>query len=189
MEEKRKILLGITGASGMVFLRSFLEIIQQQSSVEIHGICSAAAEEVVKLELDCKVNELKGVSTWFDNTDFTSLPSSGSSDYEAMAILPCTMGTLGAIAGGLSFNLIHRAADVILKEKKKLILAVRETPFNRTHLTNMLKVHDAGGVICPPMPSYYLKPETLDEAAETYCWRLADQLGLNVINRRRWENR
>ena len=186
MEKKKKILIGVTGASGMLFLQSFLEMIQQLDSVEVHGVCSEAGKQVVKLELGCAVRELQGVSVWFDCSDFSAPPSSGSSEYEAMVILPCTMGTLGAVAGGLSSNLIHRAADVILKEKKKLILAVRETPFNRTHLSNMLKVHDAGGIICPPMPSFYLNPETLAEAAMTYCWRLADQLGLQIEDRKRW---
>ncbi len=187
MKEKEKYLLGVTGASGMLFLRAFLEMAQHQETIELHGIYSEAAQKVAHLELNCAIQELQGVSTWFDCSDFTALPSSGSSDYKAMVILPCTMGTLGAIASGLSLNLIHRASDVILKERKKLILAVRETPFNRTHLRNMLKVHDAGGIICPPMPSFYLKPETLEEAAMTYCWRLADQLGWIIGERKRWE--
>jgi 4-hydroxy-3-polyprenylbenzoate decarboxylase len=130
--------------------------------------------------------ELPVVSHWFGETDFTAAPASGSSDYDAMAILPCTMGTLGAIAGGLSINLIHRAADVMLKERRKLVLAVRETPFNRTHLQNMLHVHDAGGIICPPMPGFYMNPKNLEEAVQTYAWRLADQLGLKIPVRKRW---
>ncbi len=95
--------------------------------------------------------------------DLSAPPASGSSDYSSMVVLPCTMGTLAAIAGGLSINLIHRAADVMLKERKRLVLAVRETPFNRTHLKNMLAVHDAGAIICPTMPSYYLQPKTLEK--------------------------
>ncbi len=103
-----------------------------------------------------------------------------------MVILPCTMGTLAAVAGGLSLNLIHRSADVMLKERKKLILAVRETPLNRTHLQNMLQVHDAGGIIGPPMPGYYLQPKSLAEAAQTYSWKVADLLGLTISERKRW---
>jgi flavin prenyltransferase len=98
------------------------------------------------------------------------------------------MGSLAAIAGGLSINLIHRAADVMLKERRPLVLAVRETPLNRTHLNNMLAAHDAGAVICPPLPSYYLRPTTLAEAAQTYSWRLADQLGLAIPGRKRWSD-
>lgn len=187
MNKKRKILIGVTGASGMLFLRSFVGMIHRQGSVELHGICSDAGRQVGEMELGCDVHDLQGVSKWFDPSDFSAPPSSGSSDYEAMVILPCTMGTLAAVSGGLSSNLIHRAADVILKEKKKLILSVRETPLNRTHLLNMLQVHDAGAVICPPMPSFYLKPENLQEAADTYSWRLADQLGLQIQGRKRWK--
>ena len=98
------------------------------------------------------------------------------------------MGSLAAIAGGLSLNLIHRAADVMLKERRRLVLAVRETPLNRTHLKNMLAVHDAGAILCPTMPSYYLRPQTIAEAAETYSWRLADQLGLDIPERKRWSD-
>jgi len=186
MEHPKKIVVGVTGASGMIFLQTFLEMMTDNSQVEIHGICSTAGRQVIDLELGCSENELPGVRRWFDSNDFAAAPSSGSSGYHGMVILPCTMGTLGAIAGGLSSNLIHRAADVMLKERKKLILAVRETPFNRTHLTNMIKVHEGGGIICPPFPSYYLKPETLYDAAMTYCWRLADQLDLQIEKRRRW---
>jgi 4-hydroxy-3-polyprenylbenzoate decarboxylase len=103
-----------------------------------------------------------------------------------MVILPCSMGTLGAVSGGLSINLIHRCADVMLKERKKLVLCVRETPFNRTHLQNMLSAHDAGAVICPPMPGFYLRPSSLDEAATFFCWRLMDQLGIEISTRLRW---
>ena len=124
MDKKKKLLVGVTGASGMLFLQSFLEMVQQQDSVEVHGVCSQAGEQVIKLELECEISELQGISMWFNNSDFTAPPSSGSSGYEAMVILPCTMGTLAAVAGGISSNLIHRAADVILKEKKKLILLI-----------------------------------------------------------------
>jgi len=101
-------------------------------------------------------------------------------------VLPCSMGTLGAISSGLSINLIHRAADVLLKERKKVVLAVRETPLNRNHLENMLKAHDAGAIICPPLPSFYFKPKTLEEATVSFCWRVMDQIGIEVAGRKRW---
>ena len=106
---------------------------------------------------------------------------------DAMLILPCTMGTLGAIANGVVKNLIHRAADVILKEKKPLLLAVRETPFNRIHLENMLKVHAAGALLCPPMPSFYHHPNTIEEMAGFFSGRLADLLGIEVSGMKRWQ--
>jgi 4-hydroxy-3-polyprenylbenzoate decarboxylase len=185
--QKQKILLGVTGASGMLFLRSFLDSLTELD-VTVHGVCSASGRDVLQTEQGLRPEELPVVSRWFNHDDLSAPPASGSSDYSSMVVLPCTMGSLAAIAGGLSMNLIHRAADVMLKERRKLVLAVRETPFNRTHLKNMLKAHDAGAVICPTMPSYYLLPTTLEQAAESYSWRLADQLGLTVPNRKRWKN-
>ena len=138
------------------------------------------------MEHGIEPSALPAVSRWFDIDDFGAPPASGSSVYRGMVVLPCSMGTLAAIANGLSINLIHRSADVILKERKKLILGVRETPLNRTHLQNMLKAHDAGAVICPPMPSFYFKPRSLEEAALSYSWRVMDQLGLEAKGRKRW---
>ncbi len=180
-----KLLLAITGASGMLFVRSFLNELALLD-VTIHGICSSSGRKVLMMEQQHTPEQLPVVSQWFNEDDFAAPPASGSSLYDAMVVLPCTMGTLGAIAGGLSINLIHRAADVMLKERRRLVLAVRETPFNRTHLQNMLQVHDAGGIICPPMPGFYMNPQTLEEAAKTYSWRLADQLGIDIPNRKRW---
>ncbi len=184
--EDRKILVAVTGASGMLFLAPFLELLEEQKIV-VHGICSDSGAKVLEYEQSMQPHDFKAVSKWFDIQDFAAPPSSGSSGYTAMVVLPCTMGSLAAVANGLSSNLIHRAADVILKERKKLVLAVRETPFNRTHLQNMIKAHDAGAIICPPMPGYYLQPKTLGEAAKTYAWRLADQIGVESLKRKRWQ--
>jgi 4-hydroxy-3-polyprenylbenzoate decarboxylase len=104
-----------------------------------------------------------------------------------MVVLPCTMGSLGAIANGNARNLIHRAADVILKEKKPLLLAVRETPLNRIHLENLLKVHDAGATVCPPMPAFYHHPKSLEEMATFFAGRLADLIGIEVAGLKRWQ--
>jgi flavin prenyltransferase len=180
-----KYLVAITGASGMLFVRPFLELLGEQD-IQVHGICSDAGRDVLSFEEGITPESLPSVSQWFDLNDFSAAPASGSSGYTAMVVLPCSMGTLAAIASGLSINLIHRAADVLLKERKKLILAVRETPFNRTHMKNMLQAHDAGAIICPPMPGFYLKPKSLSEAAQTFAWRLADQLGLEISSRRSW---
>ncbi|MFT5699257.1 MAG: 4-hydroxy-3-polyprenylbenzoate decarboxylase [Desulforhopalus sp.] len=184
-ENGHKILLGVTGASGMVFLKGFLENLAGMD-ITIHGVCSSSGEKVLQMEQSLTPQELPVVSKWYDIDDMAASPASGSSDYTSMVILPCTMGTLASIAGGMSINLIHRAADVMLKERKRLVLAVRETPLNRTHLLNMLAVHDAGATLCPTMPSYYLKPKSIEEAATTYAWRLADQIGLDIPNRKRW---
>ena len=186
MSEKKRIIVGITGASGMLFLKAFLNQFKGLPGIELHGICSESGEQVLAMESNIAKDDLPAVSKWFEADDFAAAPASGSSGYEAMIVLPCSMGTLAAIAGGLSINLIHRSADVILKERKKLILAVRETPFNRNHLQNMLTAHDAGAVICPTMPSYYFQPKTLEEAAESYSWRLMDLLGIEINDRKRW---
>ncbi len=184
-QKPHKILLAITGASGMLFISPFLKILKEQNLI-IHGICSESGSKVLNLEQNKGPSDFKEVSQWFTIKDFAAAPASGSSGYDAMVVLPCTMGTLAAIAGGISSNLIQRAADVMLKERKPLVLSVRETPFNRTHLQNMLKVHDAGAVICPLIPGYYWKPKSLEEAATTYAWRLADQIGVDSPKRKRW---
>lgn len=180
-----RLLVAVTGASGMLYLRAFLKVIAA-SGIEVHGICSPSGRKVLEMEEGIDPAALPGIARWFEHDDFAAPPASGSSRYGGMVVLPCSMGTLAAIAAGLSINLIHRAADVMLKERRTLVLAVRETPFNRTHLQNMLTAHDAGAVICPPMPAHYLRPATLEEAAETCAWRLADQLGIPVANRKRW---
>jgi len=182
---RKKLLVGVTGATGMLYLRVFLQALATVK-VTVHGICSDSGRKVLGMEENLRPEELPGVEQWFGCHDMAAPPASGSSDYDGMAILPCSMGSLGAIASGLTINLIHRAADVMLKEKRCLVLGVRETPFNRTHLKNMLAAHDAGAVICPPMPSFYLRPQSLEEAAMSYAWRLADQLDLDVPGRKRW---
>lgn len=182
-----KYLLAVTGASGMIFVRSFLQVVAPLKII-LHGICSPCGKQVLEHELGIRPDDLPGISQWFDPSDMAAGPASGSSSYSGMVILPCTMGSLAAIASGLSLNLIHRAADVMLKERRPLILSVRETPLNRTHLKNMLTAHDAGAIICPPLPSFYLQPSTLDEAVLTYTWRLADQMGISLPKRTRWED-
>lgn len=184
---KKKIILAITGASGSLYALQFLKLVQNLD-VEIHGIISDAGRLVLQHELGISTEDLNQyVVKWHAKDNFAAPMSSGSSRFDAMLILPCTMGTLGAIANGVVKNLVHRAADVMLKEKKTLLLAVRETPFNRIHLENMLKVHDAGGIICPPMPSFYHHPEDLDEMAAFFAGRLADMLGLEIEGLKRWQ--
>jgi 4-hydroxy-3-polyprenylbenzoate decarboxylase len=181
----KKILVAITGASGMIFPRSFLRL-SRAAGLEVHGICSEAGRLVLAHELGLTPEALTGVGRWFAPDDLVAPPASGSSRYQAMVIVPCTMGTLAAVASGQSRNLIHRAADVMLKERRPLLLAARETPLNRIHLENMLRAHDAGASICPPLPSWYLRPTNLEEAADTFSWRLYDMLGIEIAGRGRW---
>ncbi len=182
----KRLLLAVTGATGMLYVTAFLEIMSRQD-VEVHAIISESGRIVLQLEKNCSPEDLPGVNQWFEADDFTAPPASGSARYDAMIILPCTTGTMGAVAAGFSGNLIHRAADVCLKERRPLVLAVRETPLNRTHLVNMLKLVDAGAVICPPMPSFYLKPENLDDMALQFAGRILDQVGLPLPDIPRWQ--
>jgi len=181
----RRIILAITGATGMLYVSAFLDLLAGQN-VEVDAVISNCGQKVLKLEQDLRYQDLPGVRRWFAIDDFTAPAASGSSCYNAMVILPCTTGTLGAIAGGFSGNLIHRAADVSLKERRPLVLAVRETPLNRTHLTNMLALLDAGAVICPPMPSFYLRPADLEAMASQFAGRICDQIGLHIPGLPRW---
>ncbi|MBD0333276.1 MAG: UbiX family flavin prenyltransferase, partial [Chitinophagaceae bacterium] len=114
----------------------------------------------------------------FEKTDFTAPFASGSAQYDALVIIPCSMGTLGRIAGGLSDDLITRGADVMLKEKKKLLLVLRDTPYSLIHIKNMEVVTLAGGIICPASPSFYSRPQTIEQAAETVVNRTLDLIGL-----------
>jgi len=184
---KRKIILAITGASGSIYTVQFLKSLQQ-ADVEIHAVISNAGRLVLHHELGLKPDDLqKYVKKWHAVDDFAAPIASGSSKFDAMIVVPCTMGSLGAIANGIAKNLIHRAADVILKEKKPLLLAVRETPLNRIHLENMLKVHDAGATLCPPMPSFYHHPESLEQMATFFAGRLADLIEIEVAGLKRWQ--
>ncbi|MDH3360645.1 MAG: UbiX family flavin prenyltransferase, partial [Desulfobulbaceae bacterium] len=144
-------------------------------------------EKVLDLEMGKSVADLDPfVHCWHDVKDFAAPMSSGSSLFDGMVIMPCTMGTLAAVANGISANLIHRAADVNLKERRPLIMVVRETPFNRTHLQNMLTAHDAGAVICPAMPSFYHQPKSIAEMARAFAVRICDQLDIAVPGVQRW---
>jgi 4-hydroxy-3-polyprenylbenzoate decarboxylase len=184
---KKKIILAITGASGSLYAVRFLQLMHS-ADVEVHGIISTAGRLVLRHELGVTPEDLQDlVAKWHAVDDLAAPMSSGSSMFDAMLVLPCTMGSLGAIANGVAKNLIHRAADVMLKERKPLLLAVRETPFNRIHLENMLKVHDAGALLCPPMPSFYHHPASIEEMAGFFAGRLADLLGIEVNGMKRWQ--
>lgn len=185
MKPAERIILAVTGATGMLYLDPLLALLAEQGVV-VHAIISDAGRQVLRMELSKEAEELPHIEHWFALDDFTAPMASGSSLYDAMLILPCTAGTLGAIVAGYSGNLIHRAADVSLKERRPLLLAVRETPLNRTHLSNMLRAHEAGATIIPPMPSFYQKPRDLEEMARNFAGRLCDQIGIRPAGMKRW---
>ncbi|ADH85277.1 UbiX family flavin prenyltransferase [Desulfurivibrio alkaliphilus] len=183
----KRIILAITGASGSLYALEFLSLLAELE-VEVHLVLSEAGEQVLQLETGQTAEQLAPLAVRrYDIKDFTAPFASGSAVFSGMAVLPCSMGTLAAVAGGLSHNLIHRAADVTLKERRPLVLAVRETPLNRTHMHNMLKVHDAGAIICPAMPGFYHGPQNLAQLARAFAGRVAEQLGLVVPDLPRWQ--
>jgi len=176
---KKKIVIAITGASGAIYAKLLLNKLQQlhEQVTEIGIVMSDNAKQVWQVELDNE--DYKNYPyQFYSKYDFMAPFASGSAKFDTMIIVPCSMGTLGRIAGGISDDLISRAADVILKERRKLILVARDTPFNLIHIRNMQTVTEAGGIICPAIPSFYSKPQTIEEVAMTVVNRIIDLAGL-----------
>src|ERR1700743_386429 len=176
---KRKIVVAITGASGAIYARLLLQKLQQlnEQIAEVAIVMSDNAKQVWQFELD-NTDYDKLPFKIYAKTDFMAPFASGSARFDTMVIIPCSMGTLGRISAGTSDDLIARAADVILKERRKLILVARDTPLNLIHIRNMATVTEAGGIICPAVPSFYSKPQTIDEVAMTVINRVIDLIGL-----------
>lgn len=176
-----KIAVAITGASGSIYAKVLLEKLQQlqEQLTEVSLVWSDNAYTVWEHELGNNSYSSFPFKTWAKN-DFMAPFASGSSSYEALIICPCSMGTLGRIAAGMSNDLVTRAADVMLKERRKLICVVRETPYNLIHLRNMTTITEAGGIICPATPSFYSQPKTIDEVAYTVIHRVLQLSGLKV---------
>ncbi len=176
--KKQNLTIAITGASGAGYARGLLRAIPR-SKYDICLVASQAGRLVYELEIgEALSDDLPPGVRIFDESDFTAPIASGSFPCAGMVIVPCTMGTLGAITAGLSQNLIHRVADVCLKERRPLILVPRETPLNRIHLANMLKAAEAGAIILPAMPGFYQKPESIQQIIDFVVARILDQLGI-----------
>lgn len=176
---KRKIVIAVTGASGAIYARLLLNKLQQlQSQVaEVGVVMSDNARQVWQLELDNQ-DYNNYPFKFYDKNDFMAPFASGSAKYDTMVIIPCSMGTLGRIAGGISNDLTTRAADVMLKERRKLILVARDMPLSLIHIRNMQTITEAGGIICPAVPSFYSKPQTVEDVALTVVNRVIDLMGL-----------
>jgi 4-hydroxy-3-polyprenylbenzoate decarboxylase len=181
-----KIVVAITGASGSIYAKLLLDKLSgiKEQWTELSVVMTDNAKLVWKTELDNQDFDNYNVK-FFSQQDFFAPFASGSGNYDTMIIVPCSMGTLGRIATGVSNDLITRAADVILKERRKLICVVRDTPYNLIHIRNMETVTLAGGIICPATPSFYSKPKTIEEAAATVVDRVIDLANLQ-INTFRW---
>ncbi len=176
---KRKIVVAITGASGAIYAQLLLQKLQQLNSqiAEVAVVMSDNAKQVWEFELDNTGYKTLPFKFYAKN-DFMAPFASGSAMFDTMVVIPCSMGTLGRIAAGVSDDLICRAADVILKERRKLILVARDTPLNLIHIRNMQTVTEAGGIICPAVPSFYSNPQTIEDVAMTVVNRVIDLIGL-----------
>jgi 4-hydroxy-3-polyprenylbenzoate decarboxylase len=175
---KQKIVVAVTGASGSIYAKQLLTQLALFPNLEIGVVLSLNAPDVWKQELQEEVSIPSGL-TVYDRKDYFAPFASGSARYTHMVICPCSMGTLGRIAHGISDDLITRAADVILKERRKLVCVVRDTPFNLIHIENMKTVTLAGGMIMPAAPSFYSQPASISQLADTVVHRIIDQLGLD----------
>lgn len=174
------MLVAITGATGVDLAVKLLKTLKEKK-IEISLIISKIAEKIIDIETDYKISEIRELAkNNYDVDDLLAPPASGSFKVETMIIIPCSMKTLSAIANGYANNLISRAADVMIKEKRRLVLVVRETPFNAIHLENMLKLARIGVIISPPIPSYYIKPKSVDQLIEYTVGRILDQIGVDT---------
>ncbi|MBY8985571.1 MAG: UbiX family flavin prenyltransferase [Candidatus Lokiarchaeota archaeon] len=179
------MLVAITGASGAILGIKFLEELKKLE-VETELVISEKAEIIIKTETNYDIKEVRQLATKnYEVNDLTAAPASGSYKVDKMVVIPCSMKTLAAVANGYSDNLISRVADVMIKERRRLILVVRETPLNAIHLENMLKLTKLGVVIFPPIPSFYHKPKNVDDIINHTIGRILDQAGIE-IDIKRW---
>lgn len=173
---EKQLIVAITGASGAAYARMLIHTLSQEK-VQLHLVASQAGKLVYNLEIGKPLeDDLPPGISLYDESDFTAPFASGSFNSEGMAVVPCSMGTLAAIANGISQNLVHRAADVCLKEGRRLVLVPRETPLNAVHLRNMLRLAKAGGIILPAMPGFYHQPRTVDDLVRFVVARIIEQL-------------
>lgn len=196
-----ELTVAITGASGTIYAHRTLQLLAASGVVTtINLIMSGTAATVAQVEIGVnlkeptveKINEWLGLDKdsklirFWKLDNLAAKPSSGSNKQEGMIIVPCSMGTLGAIASGACTNLIHRAADVCLKESRKLVLVPRETPYNSIHLENMLKLSHAGARILPASPGFYHRPQTIDDLVNHLCFRILDQFDIPHSKKMQW---
>lgn len=197
--DKHSIVLGVTGASGAIFARRTLQMLEADARVgKIHLVISGSGLKLLRDELDLEVSKraripaaLAGRPThktaYLLDSDVGASIASGSYAVDGMVVIPCTTGCLAQIAGGISSTLIERAADVCLKERRRLVLAVRDAPFNRIHLENMLRAQAAGAVIFPIIPAFYDRPKSIDDLVTQFCCRVLALLGLQQRAQFRWQ--
>lgn len=184
----KKLVLAVSGASGSIYAQLLIKrltAIREQLD-EVGLVFSGSAKQVWEHELQNRDFDNLPFKIW-DNTNFYAPFASGSAGFDTMIVCPCSMGMLGRIAGGISDDLITRAADVMLKERRKLILCLRETPYNLIHIRNMETITLAGGLVCPATPSYYSLPQSIEELALTVVDRVLDLAGFKIESKR-WQD-
>lgn len=187
MSTKRRLVIGMTGATGAVYTVRLLQVLQSCPDVETHLVISPSGVLNIKYELDIGRHEIQALADQVHSfRDVGATLASGSFPTAGMVIVPCSMRTLAAVAHGLSDNLITRAADVTLKERRRLVMMVRETPFNLAHLRNMTAVTEMGGIIFPPMPAFYLRPNSIDDIVDHTVMRVLELFDIQVPGER-WD--
>ena len=185
----RRLIVALTGATGSILGIRLLEALKE-CEVETHLIISSWARRTLEHETSYTVKQVSELASVHHNTaNMAAEISSGSFLTDGMVVVPCSMRTLGAIAHGISENLIHRAADVVLKERRRLVLVTRESPLSELHLENMLKLARMGVRIVPPMPAFYNKPKTIDDMVDHIVARVLDQLDLSAPFAKRWDGK
>jgi flavin prenyltransferase len=197
--EKTTITVGVTGASGAIYAQTLLRLLDSDRRVaRVFLVASEAGLRLLSTELNVVSSDgkklpalLTGTSAkkveYLPNKDIGASIASGSALVDGMVVIPCSAGALGSIAAGIAGDLLTRAADVCLKERRPLVLCLRETPLNRIHLENMLRVHDAGAIVMPAMPAFYYGPETIKDMVEQFVYRVLAQLGLSQGKQYRWK--
>lgn len=198
----KKIIVGITGASGAIYAQRLLHHLEESELVDIINlVVTSAGASVIREELDLNLSGVRendgnlllgrhsSKLTLFPSKDIGASIASGSYPVDSMVIIPCSVNTLGMLASGIVRDLVHRAADVTLKENRKLILVPRETPLNRIHLENMLRLQQAGAIIIPAMPAFYHKPKTILDIVDHFVFRIMDHLGISHSQETTWLGR
>ncbi|MBY0215339.1 UbiX family flavin prenyltransferase [Paenibacillus illinoisensis] len=182
-----KIIVGMTGATGSIYGIRLLEVLKQ-AGIETHLVISNWAGATIQTETTYTLKDVEALADYvYSNKDLGAKISSGSFQVDGMIVAPCSMKSLASIRMGLADNLVTRSADVILKERKKLLLMTRETPLNNIHLENMLYLSQMGVIIFPPMPAFYNHPETLEDIVDHIVFRALDQFGIHLPAAKRWD--
>lgn len=184
--QNRKIVLAIGGSSGSIYAQRLMTKLAKIGTELTVGVLMSD-NAIINWEIEIgSFDKMDWPFTFYSKNDFNAPFASGSARYDTMIVCPCSMGLLGRISAGLSDDLTTRAADVILKERRKLIIVPRETPYNLIHLKNMLSLTEAGAIICPATPSFYSRPQTVEEIADTVVDRVMDLAGLHIDQTYRW---